>query len=156
MAVNDKPGMSGQLVVERAAGFVGCLRLPVDTTRASQRGLLVDVVDEGLANSKLAPCRGREKILQIADWAKPGGTAVKQVMGQANYLTFMFRDHCKYRLDGIEEAFPGCLGNFSGQSRSSGASIESVVAVPEREPLIKVFGLNGSYHDTSYNWYFQT
>lgn len=155
MAVNDKPGMSGQLVIERAAGFVGCLRLPVDTTRASQRGLLVDVVDEGLSNSELAPCRGREKILQIADWAKPGGAAVKQVMGQANYLTFMFRDQRKYRLDGIEEAPPGCLGNFSGQSGSSGPSVESVVAVPERKPLIKIFGLNGSYNDTSYHVIFR-
>lgn len=150
MAVNDKPGMSGQLVVERAAGFVGCLRLPVHPTRASLHGLLVDVVDEGLANSKLAPCGGREKILQVAHWSKPGGAAVKQVMGQANYLSLMFRDQRKYRLDGIEEAFPGCLGNFLGQSRSSGPSIESVVAVPEREPLVKVFRLNDSYHHTGY------
>lgn len=155
MAVNDKPGMSGQLVVERAAGFIGCLRLPVDAARASQRGLLVNVVDEGLANSELAPCGGRKKILQIADRSKPGGGAVKQIMSQANYLSFMFRDHCKYRLDGIEETPPGCLGNFSGQSGSSGPSIESVVAIPEREPLIKIFGLNGSYYDTGYNVIFR-
>ena len=155
MAVNDKPGMPGQLVVERAAGFIGCLRLPVDAARASQRGLLVDVVNEGLANSELAPCGGREQILQITDWAKSGGAAVKQVIGQANYLSFMFRDHRKYRLDGIEEAFPGCLGNFLRQSGCSSPPVESVVAIPERKPLIKVFGLNGPYHDTSYSGTFR-
>lgn len=70
MAVNDKSAMSGQLVVERTADCIGCLRLPVDAARASQRGLLVDVVNEGLANSELAPCGGCEKILQVADRAK--------------------------------------------------------------------------------------
>lgn len=155
MAVNDKSAMSGQLVVERTADCIGCLRLPVDAARASQRGLLVDVVNEGLANSELAPCGGCEKILQVADQAKSGGAAVKQVMSQADHFFFMFRDYRKNWLDGIEEASPGCLGNFSGQCGSPCPSVESVIAVPEREPLIKVFGLNGSYHDTSYNGTFR-
>src|SRR5882724_2792601 len=66
---------------------------------------------------------------------------VKEIVNQPNESAVALCNECMHGFAGFEEAAPRRLGDFNGQSGLIKAAVESIVAVPERQPLLIVAGL---------------
>src|SRR5262249_47064521 len=63
------------------------------------------------------------------------GAAVKEIVREADELSFALSHESVDRLALVEEARPGRLGDLRRQRVGARAPVEGVVALPEREPL---------------------
>src|SRR6516225_5262268 len=92
LAIDDESLVLGDLVVKRARGAVGFMRLPVDARRADEFCLLVHGFDQRAADALAARGLEREKILQIADRLDHRGAAMKQVVREPEQFAAAFSD----------------------------------------------------------------
>src|ERR1700685_3736040 len=77
MRVDDEPGVPGYLVVERPAGAVRNLRLPVNPAASCSFGSFIHAKYELATNSAAAKLRRGKQVLQIADVLQAGSAAMK-------------------------------------------------------------------------------
>src|SRR5262245_36260035 len=98
LAIDNKALMLGELVVERARGGVGLMRLPIDARRAQEFGLLIDALDQRASDALATRGFRREQILQIAQRLDQCRAAVKQVMRQPQQFAATFGNEAIDRL----------------------------------------------------------
>ena len=145
VGIDNEPGMGGDTIIQATTWGVGGLGLPVYPPDAGRAGSGVDLENELFPDALTPDGGGCEQVLQVAGWFDPGRATMKQIVGQADQGRASLGDESKDRLGGVEEAAPGGLGHRSGERGSALASVEGVVAFPERKPGREVIVLYGPY-----------
>src|SRR5689334_10256133 len=144
--------MLRELVVERPAGLVGRLRVPVNPVATGIARGLIDRPDKLPADAEPSQPLGGKEILQIAHVLHSVGAAVEEVVHEADYLSRLLCNKGMDRFAWIEEPLPGRLGNALGKRRASLASIKGVVGIPERPPALVVGLRDGPDRDYSHEF----
>jgi hypothetical protein len=104
LAVDDKAGFFGKLVVQFHSGSIAFVGQPVDATGAGGAGLGVDRFNQRASHSFAALSIPGEQVLQITVGRNRSGAAMKQVMHQPQKLALALGDERVQRLVRVEES----------------------------------------------------
>src|ERR1700678_4151879 len=84
MRIDDEPLVLGNLVVKRAPRRIRRFSLPIHAAAAGRARSLVNRMNEPSANASTPQLLGREQVVKVADVVQPGGTAMKQIVCDAD------------------------------------------------------------------------
>jgi hypothetical protein len=115
------------------------VRLPINAWRSRFPRALIDGLDQRAADSLSARRFICEKVGQIAYRFNLSRTAMKKKVCESQKLPIFFSDNRVDRIVRGEKTRPCCIRYFF---RQRWTSVKKIVALPKRQPLIKIRGID--------------
>lgn len=132
--VLNHPRLLGDPVIQPLRSPVGLLGMPVQPVALLLPGLVLDELDQPLAD-RSAPCAGAHvQVFEVAEVVAPPGRAMEHVVDEAEDLLPVGGHGAVHGLGRIEEAGPGALGDGWAQVHL----VEGLVLRPVIAPGLQI------------------
>lgn len=109
--VLNHPRLLGNPVIQPLRSPVGLLGMPVQPVALLLPGLVLDELDQLLADHPPSGARAHEQVFQVAEVVAPPGRAVEHIVDEAKESFAVGGHGAVHGFGRVEEAGPGALGD---------------------------------------------